>query len=93
MISIWDAIVQDHDDPLAGWHDPATLTGVTVLLALLCDVLRWVRLMVSASRAISAENLFRRRQLTLYIERGAKPHRLEVAVAPEVPVGPTGYSS
>ena len=53
------------------------LTAITVLLALICDALRWLRLMVRSSRSIKAENLFLRRQLTLYIERGVKPRRID----------------
>jgi hypothetical protein len=68
---------QYDDDPLAVWRDPAMLTGFTVLLALICDALRWLRLTVRSSRSIKVENLFLRRQLTLYIKRGAKPHRFD----------------
>ena len=53
------------------------LTAITVLLALICDALWWLRLTVRSSRSIKAENLFLRRQLTLYIERGVKPRRID----------------
>ncbi len=40
-------------------------TGFTVLLALICDALQWLRLAVRSSRSLKAENLFLRRQLSL----------------------------
>jgi hypothetical protein len=44
-----------------------------ILIGLVCETLRWVRLAVRSNRSIKAENLFLRRQLALYIERGVKP--------------------
>ncbi len=52
-------------------------TGFSVLLALICDALQWLRLAVRSSRSLKAENLFLRRQLSLYIERGVKPRRID----------------
>jgi putative transposase len=49
------------------------------LIDLLADLLRWLRLAFRSSRSIQAENLFLRRQLALYIERGAKPRRIDTA--------------
>jgi hypothetical protein len=49
-----------------------------ILILLVCDILRWLRLAVRSSRSIKAENLFLRRQLALYIERGAKPRRIDL---------------
>ena len=74
---IRDATRQDNDALLVVWHDSITLTGVALLLALICDALRWLRLTARSSRSIKAENLFLRRQLTLYIERGVKPRRID----------------
>ena len=53
------------------------LTGVTALFALMCDALQWLRLTVRSRRSIKAENLFLRRQLALYIERGIRPRRID----------------
>src|SRR3982074_2143584 len=50
-----------------------------VLIRLLCETLRWLRLSVRSTKSIKAENLFLRRQLALYIERGAKPRRIDWA--------------
>jgi len=50
-----------------------------ILFDLLTDMLRWLRLAFRSSQSIKAENLFLRRQLALYIERGAKPRRIEAA--------------
>jgi hypothetical protein len=49
-----------------------------VLILLVSETLRWLRLSVRSSRSIKAENLFLRRQLALYIERGAKPRRIDL---------------
>jgi len=55
------------------------LTGLGILIDLLADLLRWLRLAFRSSQSIQAENLFLRRQLALYIERGAKPRRIDTA--------------
>jgi putative transposase len=68
---------QDSDGLLLVWHDPVMLTGVAALLRLMCDALQWLRLTVRSNRSIKAENLFLRRQLALYIERGIKPRRTD----------------
>ena len=47
------------------------------LIGLVADTLRWLRLSVRSSRSIKAENLFLRRQLALYIERGVKSRRID----------------
>src|SRR5215467_5122038 len=39
------------------------------------DVLRFIRLSLQPDWALAAENLFLRKQLTLYLERKVKPHR------------------
>jgi hypothetical protein len=43
------------------------------------DALRWVLLLFRSAEALRAENLFLRRQLALYIERGVQPHRVDAA--------------
>lgn len=47
---------------------------------LLLDALRFIRLGLRPRCALAAENLFLRKQLALYLERGAKPRRAKVAV-------------
>ena len=49
-----------------------------ILIGLVADTFRWLRLSVRSSRSIKAENLFLRRQLALYIERGVKPRRIDL---------------
>jgi hypothetical protein len=53
------------------------LTVSGILLQLVGDVLRWWALTFRSSRSIKAENLFLRRQLGLYIERGVRPRRID----------------
>ncbi|MEA3180672.1 MAG: putative transposase [Gammaproteobacteria bacterium] len=50
-----------------------------ILIDLVIEVLRWLRLTFRSSQSIQAENLFLRRQLALYIERGEKPRRIDPA--------------
>ena len=45
--------------------------------SLIAALLQWLRLSVRSNRSIRAENLFLRRQLSLYIERGVKPRRID----------------
>ena len=53
------------------------LRGFAVLLALIRDALELLRLSVRSTNSIKAENLFLRRQLSLYIERSVKPRRID----------------
>jgi hypothetical protein len=48
-----------------------------ILIELVAETLRWLRLAFLSSQSIQAENLFLRRQLALYIERGVKPRRID----------------
>jgi putative transposase len=48
-----------------------------ILIELVAEALRWLRLTFRSSQSIQAENLFLRRQLPLYIERGMKPRRID----------------
>ena len=43
------------------------------------DAFRWVLLLFRSPEALRAENLFLRRQLALYIERGMQPRRIDAA--------------
>jgi len=44
--------------------------------SLICDGLRWLWLTLRSTSAVEPENLFLRRQLALYLERGVKPRRI-----------------
>ena len=50
-----------------------------IALRLLEDALRWLVLLLRSSEAVRAENLFLRRQLALFIERGVQPRRVDAA--------------
>ena len=43
------------------------------------DAFRWLSLLFRSAEALRSENLFLRRQLALYIERGVRPHRVDAA--------------
>ena len=66
--TVWDRV----------WHDSAMLRMAEIPIGLVADAFRWLRLLVRSSRSIKAENLFLRRQLALYIERGVKPRRIDL---------------
>jgi hypothetical protein len=53
------------------------LTVFGILFQRVHDVLRWWVLAFRSSRSIKAENLFLRRQLGLYVERGVGPRRID----------------
>jgi hypothetical protein len=53
------------------------LTGM--LLMLLVDVIRFLRLCLRPAPVLAAENLFLRKQLALYQERPVKPRRATAA--------------
>src|SRR5712691_8034920 len=50
---------------------------VAGVASLICDGLRWLWLILRSTSAVEAENLFLRRQLALYVERGVKPRRID----------------
>jgi len=50
-----------------------------IVLRLLADLAGLVVLLLVPRRSVAAENLFLRRQLALYLERGAKPRRVDAA--------------
>ena len=50
---------------------------VIILIQLAAETVRWWGLACRSQRSIEAENLFLRRQLALYIERGVKPRRID----------------
>src|SRR5450756_1803598 len=50
---------------------------VAGIASVICDGLRWLWLTLRSTSAVEAENLFLRRQLALYVERGVKPRRID----------------
>ncbi len=55
------------------------LSVLGILIQLIGETLRWSRLAIRSRQSIEAENLFLRRQLALYVERGVKPRRVDPA--------------
>src|SRR5262252_4372072 len=53
------------------------VTLLRVVGHLIEDALRWAVLLFRSSKSVQAENLFLRRQLALYIERGIRPRRID----------------
>jgi putative transposase len=53
------------------------VTLLTIIGRLIEDALRWLVLLLRSTESIEAENLFLRRQLALYIERGVKPRPID----------------
>ena len=52
---------------------------INIIVQLLADFARFVILQFRPTRPIQAENLFLRRQLALFKERGIKPRRVDTA--------------
>jgi hypothetical protein len=52
---------------------------VMMLIQVAVELARWCRLAFRSTQSVQAENLFLRRQLALYIERGVKPRRVDSA--------------
>lgn len=67
------------------------VTLARIVLRLIEDALRWVMLLFRSQEAVEAENLFLRRQLALYIERGVRPRRIDAATGSAWPCW-LGYS-
>ena len=57
------------------------VTLARIALRLIEDALRWVVLLFRSTESVQAENLFLRRQLALYIERGVQPRRSMLRLA------------
>jgi len=55
----------------------ATLAWIALRLSE--DAFHWVVLLLRSNESVQAENLFLRRQLALYLERGARPRRIDAA--------------
>jgi len=59
------------------WHDRSVIVFVRIILRLLADLVGLMALSVRPRRSLKAENLFLRRELALYQERGVKPRRVD----------------
>jgi len=55
------------------------LSAFFIIVRLVLDLLQWCGLFLRPRESLEAENLFLRRQLALYQERGVKPKRLDAA--------------
>ena len=61
------------------WHYERMVNLLKIASLLVEDAFRWVLLLFRSAETLRAENLFLRRQLALYIERGMPPHRVDAA--------------
>ena len=61
------------------WHYQDVIAVAHILFRFLADFLRLIALSVRREHSLEAENLFLRRQLALYKERGIKPRRIDAA--------------
>ena len=61
------------------WHDRRVNAFLQIVLRLLTDVACLVAFSCRPRRSLEAENLFLRRQLALYRERGIQPRRVDAA--------------
>jgi hypothetical protein len=50
---------------------------VSLIVRLAADLISWVGLAIRPRRSLEAEILFQHRQLAQYVERGAKPRRID----------------
>jgi putative transposase len=55
------------------------LSGISIVVQVMTDMIGWVALAFRSRRSLQAEVLFLRRQLARYMERGVKPRRIDVA--------------
>jgi putative transposase len=55
------------------------LSAFSITLRLAWDLIQWCGLLLRPRESLEAENLFLRRQLALYQERGVKPRRVDAA--------------
>jgi hypothetical protein len=46
-------------------------------ICLIEDAFRWVLLLFRSTKSVRAENLFLRRRLALFLERGVRPRRVD----------------
>ena len=57
------------------------VTLAAIGFRLVGDALQWLVLLFRSTEAVRAENLFMRRQLALFIERGVRPRRVDAATS------------
>jgi len=61
------------------WHYERMVGLLKIARLLVEDAFRWLSLLFRSAEALRSENLFLRRQLALYMERGVRPHRVDAA--------------
>jgi len=61
------------------WHDERMVTFTGIALRLIEDGLEWLMLRFRSTAAVRAENIFLRRQLALFTERGVRPRPVDAA--------------
>jgi len=61
------------------WDDEPMVTFAGIALRLIEDAIRWLVLLFRSTEVVRAENLFLRRQLALFIDRGVRPRRVDAA--------------
>jgi putative transposase len=61
------------------WHDDRMVALIKIAVHLLAGAARFSILLFRPTRSVQAENLFLRRQLALFKERGIQPRRIDVA--------------
>jgi len=61
------------------WHHERMVRLLKIAGLLVEDAFRWMVLLLRSNESVQAENLFLRRQLALYIERGVQPRRVDAA--------------
>jgi hypothetical protein len=61
------------------WHDQGMIAFAQIVVRLMADVVGLVMLAMTPRRSLQAQNLFLRRELALYRERGIKPRRVDAA--------------
>jgi hypothetical protein len=61
------------------WHDRRVLSALSIVYRIASDLISWFGLLVRPRKSLEAEILFLRRQLSLYVERGVKPRRIDLA--------------
>jgi putative transposase len=59
------------------WHDQLVLSFLSIVVGLVADLIAWIGLAIWPRNSLEAEILFLRRQLAKYVERGAKPRRID----------------
>ena len=59
------------------WHDERMVALIKIAVQLFADVARFAILLLRPTRSVQAENLFLRRQLALFKERGIKERGIQ----------------